>query len=126
MKTKLDVLLEKWRSELVEKERKNIPLNPFGNERMLANIETELAVSKQFIAELTAVKDYQNDPVDDMHQVGQEVAAEMMFKDSVKPSPSKDKRLWLTEQEKFLEAWMQEVKGTLARQIEIPNTNKHD
>jgi len=111
MKTKLDELLEKWQMET-----NWVELHFKGAARM-----------HRWIAELTTIKDSLNYPVecgDPWHNKPTDqpdwrcptcyptepspniFSHDPVDEPSTEPLPSKDKRLWLTEHEKFLEAWM--------------------
>ena len=114
MKTKLDELLEKWREQ-----------SKYYKEHDSSQ-STSLIIDG-CILELEAIKDSLNYPVecgDPWHNKPTDqpdwrcptcyptepspniFSHDPVDEPSTEPLPSKDKRLWLTEHEKFLEAWM--------------------
>ena len=98
MKTKLDELLEKW--------------------RFTASVYHG-GMTHEIVTDLEAIKSSLNDPVDDMHQAGREIATKLMFKDSLKPSLQKEK-------EKCLEAWMHGVIEILEHNVSISDSHREN
>ena len=77
-------------------------LEKWREEAERVHISVYVEAVRDCIADIEAIKNSLNDPVDEP---------------PTKPLPSKDKRLWLTEQEKCLEAWMMEVTYILERTV---------